>query len=103
MIIRSVWSFGQSDYASQHPNYISSIMGYQKSAKIVSLKARINKALDALRRAEFTLIYAAAETYNLAITTLRRRFNQQDQQNLQIQARQFGSLFTNAEESTFVR
>ena len=50
-------------------------MGYQKSAKIVLLETRINKALNALKRAKFTSIYAAAKAYNLTNITLRRRFN----------------------------
>ena len=59
-------------------------MGYQKSAKIVLLGTRINKILNVLKRAEFTSIYAAVKTYNFTNITLGRRFNQQDQQNLQI-------------------
>ena len=58
-------------------------MGYPKSAKIVLLETRINNVINALKRAEFILIYAAVKAYNLTNITLRRRFNQQNQQNLQ--------------------
>ena len=49
MVIRSVWSFNQSDYASQLSSFISLSIDYQKSAKTILLEARINKALNVLK------------------------------------------------------
>ena len=70
--------YGHSTSPITRRNFLTSfflIMSYQKSAKITLLEIRINKALNALKRAELTSIYAVIKVYNLTNTMLRRHFN----------------------------
>ena len=103
MVKVDIWSKWTLKHASQSSVIIIFIIGYKKSAKSKNLESRILQAFNSLKRAEYTSTRVTATIYNLNHSTLTKRFNSDANQNPQAQARQFGRLLTNTEESTLIR